>query len=80
LENSKTDLATLLAKVLDEFAFELDVNYEQAKIAELVLMPEDSTFSTFCDAVQELRERRVPVTERVLHVERRIEAALEGRS
>jgi hypothetical protein len=70
----------LLAKVLDEFAGEIDMHYEQEEIAELLLIHEDSTLTTFCDAVEELRKQDVPVTDRVLHVERRIEAALEGRS
>ena len=68
-----SDLASVLANVLAEFAFEIDRHYEQEEIARLALT--DSTFTTFRGAVQELRKRDVPLSDRVLHVERRIEAA-----
>ena len=78
MTNLNSDLASVLADVLAEFAFEIDRHYEQEEIAKLALT--DSTFSTFRSAVQELRSRGVPLSDRVLHVERRIETATEERS
>ncbi len=73
MTNLNADLASVLANVLDEFASEIDANYEQEDIANL--LSRDTTFSTFRGAVQELRNRGVPLSDRVLHVERRIAAA-----
>ena len=76
MKHKSENTAVLLARVLDQFAYEIDVNYEQEDIAN-VLPVDDSTFTAFCSAVQELRSRGVPVSNRVLHVERRIEAAMK---
>ena len=73
MTNLNSDLASVLADVLHQFAFELDRHYEQEEIATLALT--DTTFTTFRGAVQELRNRGVPLSDRVLHVERRIETA-----
>jgi hypothetical protein len=73
MSNSEKKLERLLAKVLFEFAYELDAGYENEDIERLVYT--DSTFPVFSSAVRELRKRKMRVSTRVLHVERRIEAA-----
>jgi hypothetical protein len=61
----------LLAKLMHEFSYLIDVHYENDKIAQHAL--EDSTFRVYRRVLHELRERNVPMSSRVLHVERRIE-------
>jgi hypothetical protein len=73
MSNSEKKLERLLRKVVHEFSFELDANYENEDIERLLYS--DSTFATFSSAVRELRKRKMRVSRRVLHVERRIEAA-----
>lgn len=76
MSNRDDSIETILANVLTEFAFEIDRHYEEEEITKLTSA--DSTFSTFRSAVQELRKRRAPLSDRVLHVERRIEAAAKA--
>lgn len=73
MKNRDKDLELLLAKVLDEFAYELDANYENDQIG--IMAAEDDTFRVFRRALEELQARRVKVSRRVLHVQRRIEDA-----
>lgn len=75
LPKSEKKLEIILANVLHEFAFELDNHYENDVIGTLA--DEDTTFLSFRAALEELRERDVEVSRRVLHVERRIEKAYE---
>ena len=63
----------LLAKVLHEFAYELDVHYENDMMG--IMAAEDDTFRVFRRALEELNRRKVKVSRRVWHVQRRLEDA-----
>jgi hypothetical protein len=73
LKNRDKDMELLLAKLLHEYAYELDANYEIDRMA--MLAAEDDSFRVFRRALQELRKRKVKVSDRVLHVQRRMEDA-----
>ena len=71
MKNRDKDMELLLAKVLHEFSYELDVHYENDMMG--IMAAEDDTFRVFRRALEELRRRRVKVSRRVWHVQRRIE-------
>ena len=73
MTDRKKDLAPILASVLDELAYEIDVNYEDDDIG--IMATEDTTFIHFRRALQDLRAENVKVSRRVLHVERRMKKA-----
>ena len=75
MTSNKDDLTTILAKVLDELAYEIDANYEDEDIG--ILAHEDGTFRNFRRALGALRQRSVKVSRRVLHVERRMKKTYE---
>jgi len=70
-KNRDKDMQLLLAKVLHEFAYELDANYENSMMGAMAA--EDDTFRVFRRAFEELERRKVKMSRRVWHVQRRIE-------
>jgi hypothetical protein len=73
MKNRDKDLELVLTKVLHEFAYELDANYENDQIA--IMAQEDDTFRSFRRAFKLLSSRGVKLSKRVRHVQRRIEDA-----
>lgn len=66
-------LEVLLAKVMHEFSFLIDVTYEMDDIG--IIADEDSTFLVFRRAYQELKDRNCCNSSIVQHVYRKIEDA-----
>jgi hypothetical protein len=66
-------LVELLARLMHEFSFELDSNYEDSDF--VIFADGDSSFLAFRAGLRALREHGGTLTGRVLHVEQRIEKA-----
>lgn len=66
-------LVELFARLMHEFAHEIDANYEDGDIT--LFANADNTFLAFRAGLRALREHGGTLTGRVLHVERRIEKA-----
>ncbi|MYZ48351.1 hypothetical protein [Propylenella binzhouense] len=68
-------LINIFADMVNEVAYHIDVFYENDDIG--ILAAEDSTFINFRRATKLMRERGMPLSSMILHVERRISEAYE---
>jgi hypothetical protein len=73
MNTSDQKLVELLARLMHEYAYELDSNYENDDIA--IFANADNSFLSFRAGLRALREHSGTLTGLVLHMERRIEMA-----